>query len=57
VTAALKYQLDKLWHTTTQYYTEPMFEYAEKLVAKMPPHLNVCFFTNSGFYFIHLKIA
>ena len=48
IAAALKTQIDKLWHTTTNYHSEPMFEYAEKLTSKFPPHLNVCFFTNSG---------
>uniref|UniRef100_A0A0K0CVE5 Alanine--glyoxylate aminotransferase 2, mitochondrial n=1 Tax=Angiostrongylus cantonensis TaxID=6313 RepID=A0A0K0CVE5_ANGCA len=48
VNAALKAQLDKLWHTTSIYYTEPVLEYAEKLTAKFPKHLKVCFFVNSG---------
>ncbi|KAK0424019.1 hypothetical protein QR680_008459 [Steinernema hermaphroditum] len=48
VNEALKKQLDKLWHTTSIYYTSPMFEYAEKLTATLPDHLKVCFFTNSG---------
>ena len=48
IAAALKTQIDQLWHTTTNYHSEPMFEYAEKLASKFPPHLNVCFFTNSG---------
>lgn len=48
VNAALKSQLDKLWHTTSIYYTEPILEYAEKLTSKLPGHLKVCFFVNSG---------
>uniref|UniRef100_A0A7I4XY20 Alanine--glyoxylate aminotransferase 2, mitochondrial n=1 Tax=Haemonchus contortus TaxID=6289 RepID=A0A7I4XY20_HAECO len=48
VKAALNAQLDKLWHTTSIYYTEPVLEYAEKLTSKFPSHLKVCFFTNSG---------
>uniref|UniRef100_A0A1I7ZJV1 Alanine--glyoxylate aminotransferase 2, mitochondrial n=1 Tax=Steinernema glaseri TaxID=37863 RepID=A0A1I7ZJV1_9BILA len=48
VNEALKNQMDKLWHTTSIYYTSPMFEYAKKLTATLPEHLKVCFFTNSG---------
>ncbi|KAK6010589.1 hypothetical protein OSTOST_24380, partial [Ostertagia ostertagi] len=60
VNAALKAQLDKLWHTTSIYYTEPILEYAQKLTSKFPSHMkllssivshpaqHVCFFTNSG---------
>ncbi|PIO62304.1 aminotransferase, class III, partial [Teladorsagia circumcincta] len=48
VNAALKAQLDKLWHTTSIYYTEPILEYAQKLTSKFPSHMKVCFFTNSG---------
>ncbi|KJH51167.1 aminotransferase, class III [Dictyocaulus viviparus] len=48
INSALKDQLDKLWHTTSIYYTEPVLEYAEKLVARFPGHLKVCFFVNSG---------
>ncbi|KAF8369033.1 hypothetical protein PRIPAC_86862 [Pristionchus pacificus] len=48
VNSALKAQLDKLWHTTCIYHTEPVLEYAAALTAKLPEHLSVCFFTNSG---------
>lgn len=48
VNAALKEQLDKLWHTTCIYYTEPMFDYAKQLTETLPEHLKVCFFVNSG---------
>ncbi|KAI1724738.1 aminotransferase class-III domain-containing protein [Ditylenchus destructor] len=48
VNAALKEQIDKLWHTTSIYWTAPMFEYAEKLTSTLPDHLKVCFYTNSG---------
>ncbi|EYC17636.1 hypothetical protein Y032_0030g2187 [Ancylostoma ceylanicum] len=48
INAALKAQIDKLWHTTSIYYTEPILEYAEKLTAKFPSHMKVCFFVNSG---------
>lgn len=45
---AVEKQLKTLWHTTSIYLTKPIFEYAEKLTSKLPSHLNVCFFTNSG---------
>ncbi|KAE9553144.1 hypothetical protein FO519_003661 [Halicephalobus sp. NKZ332] len=48
VNEALRKQSEKLWHTTSIYYTNPMFEYAKKLTSTMPDHLEVCFFTNSG---------
>ncbi|KHN79766.1 Alanine--glyoxylate aminotransferase 2, mitochondrial [Toxocara canis] len=48
VNAALKEQLDKLWHTTSIYLSEPIFEYADKLTQTLPSHLKVCFFVNSG---------
>ncbi|CAK8689102.1 unnamed protein product [Clavelina lepadiformis] len=48
VVEPLKQQLDYLWHTTQLYVNYPMYEYAEKLTAKMPGNLKVCFFTNSG---------
>ncbi|VDM53825.1 unnamed protein product [Angiostrongylus costaricensis] len=54
VNAALKAQLDKLWHTTSIYYTEPVLEYAEKLTANCTSLIvsldliKVCFFVNSG---------
>ncbi|KAI6184483.1 hypothetical protein M3Y97_00601200 [Aphelenchoides bicaudatus] len=48
VQGAVEAQLKKLWHTTSIYLTRPIFEYAEKLTSTLPPHLNVCLFTNSG---------
>jgi alanine-glyoxylate transaminase/(R)-3-amino-2-methylpropionate-pyruvate transaminase len=48
INEALKAQSEKLWHTTSIYYTSQMFEYAEKLTSTMPENLNVCFFVNSG---------
>uniref|UniRef100_A0AC35TYP3 Alanine--glyoxylate aminotransferase 2, mitochondrial n=1 Tax=Rhabditophanes sp. KR3021 TaxID=114890 RepID=A0AC35TYP3_9BILA len=48
VGAALKAQADKLWHTTSIYHTEPIYEYAQKLLSTMPKHLDCVFFTNSG---------
>ncbi|CAI4221787.1 unnamed protein product [Auanema sp. JU1783] len=57
VNAALREQADKLWHTTSIYYTEPIFEYAEKLTSTLPSHLKVCFFVNSGSEANDLAIA
>jgi alanine-glyoxylate transaminase/(R)-3-amino-2-methylpropionate-pyruvate transaminase len=48
VNARVKEQIDRLWHTTTIYQTEPIAAYAEHLTSKMPPHLNTCFFLSSG---------
>uniref|UniRef100_A0A914DEX1 Alanine--glyoxylate aminotransferase 2, mitochondrial n=1 Tax=Acrobeloides nanus TaxID=290746 RepID=A0A914DEX1_9BILA len=48
VNEALKKQADKLWHTTSIYLTTPIYEYAKKLTDKLPDHLKVCFFVNSG---------
>lgn len=48
VNEAVKAQLDKLWHTTQIYMHPNVHEYAEKLTAKMPGDLKVCFFVNSG---------
>eukprot|EP00794_Sanderia_malayensis_P018972 gene18972-20879_t len=41
-------QIDKLWHTTNIYLHPPIHEYAEKLTAKLPGNLKVCYFVNSG---------
>ncbi len=62
--AALKRQIDQLWHTTSIYLTTPVHEYADRLTATLPDHLKaftcsrahhllvplfqVCFFVNSG---------
>lgn len=48
VNAALEAQLKKLWHTTMIYYYPPVHEFTQKLLAKMPKHLNAVIFTNSG---------
>jgi alanine-glyoxylate transaminase / (R)-3-amino-2-methylpropionate-pyruvate transaminase len=48
VNARMKEQLDLLWHTTSIYQTEPILAYAEHLTSKLPSHLSVCFFVNSG---------
>ncbi|CAD5207704.1 unnamed protein product [Bursaphelenchus xylophilus] len=48
VNEALERQMKKLWHTTSIYITEPVYEYAQALTSTLPGHLNVCFFTNSG---------
>ncbi|UYV60324.1 AGXT2 [Cordylochernes scorpioides] len=48
VTRAAEEQLRSLWHTTNIYMHPKIQEYAEQLVSKLPPQLNVCFFCNSG---------
>ncbi|MEW5848763.1 MAG: aspartate aminotransferase family protein [Myxococcota bacterium] len=48
VNAAIHAQVDKLLHTSTLYPTEPMVEFAEALLKKMPKHLTKAFFTASG---------
>jgi len=45
---ALEEQANLLWHTTNIYLHPKIHEYAEKLIAKMPPHLNTVYFVNSG---------
>ena len=39
--AALKEQTEKLWHTTSIYHTEPIYEYAQALTATFPDPLKV----------------
>lgn len=41
VNAALKNQLETLWHTTNIYLHPKIHEYAEKLASKMPGDLKV----------------
>lgn len=48
VNAALEAQMKKLWHTTMIYYYPPVREFTNKLLSKMPKHLDAVFFTNSG---------
>lgn len=48
VVAAAENQLKKLWHTSNVYLYPTVHEFAEKLAAKMPGDLKVCYFTNSG---------
>ncbi|XP_014679555.1 PREDICTED: LOW QUALITY PROTEIN: alanine--glyoxylate aminotransferase 2 homolog 1, mitochondrial-like [Priapulus caudatus] len=48
VKQALRDQMDLLWHTTNIYLHPKIHEYAEKLVARLPGDLKVCYFTNSG---------
>lgn len=48
VNQALHDQIERLWHTTNIYMYPGHNEYAEKLVAKLPEHLKVCLFVNSG---------
>lgn len=48
ITKAMQDQLDHLQHTTT-IYLHPLFpQFAKRLAAKMPPGLDVTYFTNSG---------
>ncbi|XP_071785665.1 alanine--glyoxylate aminotransferase 2, mitochondrial-like [Asterias amurensis] len=48
VNKALHEQIDKIWHTTNIYMIPAIYEYAEKLVAKMPGNLKNVYFVNSG---------
>ncbi|CAB3408279.1 unnamed protein product [Caenorhabditis bovis] len=48
INEALAQQSKKLWHTTSIYHTEPIYEYAQKLLGKFPDPLKVVFFVNSG---------
>ncbi|KAK9502839.1 hypothetical protein O3M35_011535 [Rhynocoris fuscipes] len=48
VTKETKDQIDKLWHTTNIYLHPKLYEYAEKLTAKLPGNLKVAYFVNSG---------
>lgn len=48
VVAALNRQNELLQHTTTIYLHPNIATYAEKLAAKMPGDLKVCYFVNSG---------
>lgn len=48
VNAALKDQLDVLWHTTNLYRHPKIYEYVEQLAAKLPGDLNVVYLVNSG---------
>jgi alanine-glyoxylate transaminase/(R)-3-amino-2-methylpropionate-pyruvate transaminase len=41
VNAALKAQIDRLWHTTSIYMTGPIHEYAQQLTATLPEQLQV----------------
>src|ERR1041385_6286211 len=47
VVAAGKQQMELL-NTNTRYLSELILEYAEKLTAKLPDPLSVCYFVNSG---------
>lgn len=38
----------RLLNTNTRYLHETVLQYAERLTALLPAHLEVCFFTNSG---------
>ncbi len=48
VVAAANRQNETLQHSTTIYLHPNIAEYAEKLAAKMPGDLKVCYFVNSG---------
>lgn len=48
VNAALKEQVDTLWHTTNIYMHPKIHEYAERLTATLPDKLNCVYFVNSG---------
>ncbi len=48
VVAAANKQTGTLQHSTTIYLQPNVAEYAEKLAAKMPGDLKVCYFVNSG---------
>ncbi|XP_072169078.1 alanine--glyoxylate aminotransferase 2, mitochondrial-like [Diadema setosum] len=48
VKEALKRQADSLWHTTNIYMHPAIHQYAKELRAKLPEHLKVIYFVNSG---------
>jgi alanine-glyoxylate transaminase/(R)-3-amino-2-methylpropionate-pyruvate transaminase len=48
VVAAAQRQNERLQHSTTIYLHPNIVEYAEKLAARMPDDLKVCYFVNSG---------
>src|SRR3954471_6840139 len=48
VVAAARRQNETLQHSTTIYLHPNIVQYAEKLAAKMPGELKVCYFVNSG---------
>lgn len=48
VMSALERQLKNLWHTTMIYYYPSIQEYTEKLIKKLPKHLDTILFVNSG---------
>ncbi len=48
IVAAANKQTETLQHSTTIYLQPHVAEYAEKLAAKMPGDLKVCYFVNSG---------
>jgi len=57
VTQRVKAQIDKLQHATTIYLHPNFAEFAKKLASKMPPGLDVTYFTNSGSEANELAIA
>ena len=57
VIGRVKAQIDRLQHATTIYLHPNLPELARKLAAKMPPGLDVTYFTNSGSEANELAIA
>jgi len=57
VIGRVKEQIDRLQHTTTIYLHPNFPSLAAKLAAKMPPNLDVTYFTNSGSEAIELAVA
>ena len=52
VVAAAAAQMAEL-NTNSRFLNDRMVTYAEKLTATFPDKLNVCFFTNSGYIYLH----
>lgn len=48
VNKALEEQMKTLWHTTSIYMHPKIYEYSQKLAAKLPGNLNVVYLVNSG---------
>lgn len=48
VVDAIKTQSDRVGHISNLYLNDKIVEYAEELVKRLPDHLSVCHFVNSG---------
>jgi len=48
VNDAVKKQMNRVGHISSLYMNDKIVEYAKKLVSKLPHHLSVCHFVNSG---------